>query len=244
MKQFSWTDTVLFAILERSLKLGGRILRYQTILFDLDGTLTDPGLGITNSIQYAMEQIGMEKPPREELYQFIGPPLLEEFQKVYGVDRAVSEEMLRHFRVYFEEKGLYENQLYEGVLDMLSRLKESACQLVLATSKPEPFADMILHHFGMRPFFSTVAGSTLDETRTDKAAVIAYALDKAGITDRSRCIMVGDREHDVFGARANGLPSLGVLYGYGSRQELQKAGALFFAETVKEIPELLLFRRP
>ena len=95
----------------------------------------------------------MEKPPREELYQFIGPPLLEEFQKVYGVDRAVSEEMLRHFRVYFEEKGLYENQLSEGVLDMLSRLKESACQLVLATSKPEPFADMILHHLSLIHIF-------------------------------------------------------------------------------------------
>lgn len=235
---------MLFAILEWNLKLGEKMLQYQTVLFDLDGTLTDPGLGITNSIQYAMEQLGMEKPPREELYQFIGPPLLEEFQKVYGVDRAVSEEMLRHFRVYFEEKGLYENRPYEGVLDMLSRLQESACRLVLATSKPEPFADMILQHFGMRSYFSTVAGSTLDETRTDKAAVIAYALDKAGITDRSRCVMVGDRKHDVFGARANGLPALGVLYGYGSRQELQEAGALLLAETVAEIPELLLFRQP
>ena len=217
---------------------GRHNLKFETILFDLDGTLTDPGLGITNSIRYAMEQRSMPPLPREQLYRFIGPPLLEEFQRVFGVSRAESEAMLAEFRVYFEKTGIWENRLYPGVPEMLARLKEHGCRLVLATSKPEVFAVQILEHFDLFPYFDAVAGSDLDETRTAKGEVIAYALHKAG--GSGSAIMVGDRRHDVLGARENGLDALGVLYGYGNREELERAGARYLAGQVEEIAGILL----
>lgn len=215
-------------------------MRFQTILFDLDGTLTDPGLGITNSILYAMEQLGMALPPREALYQFIGPPLLEEFQKVFGVSRETSETMLRHFRVYFADRGIYENSVYPGIPEMLNRLRAAGCRLILATSKPEMFAEQVLAHFDLLPAFSAVCGSDIDETRTAKDAVIAYALASASVGELSRTIMVGDRRHDMVGGKANGLATMGVLYGYGSREELTQSGADFLAPSVEDVAEMLL----
>ena len=211
----------------------------RIILFDLDGTLTDPGLGITNSILYALGEMGMEQPPREALYRFIGPPLVDEFQKVYGVSQETAYTMVKHFQVYFSDRGIYENNLYDGVPAMLERLKDAGCTLVLATSKPEVFAKRVLEHFDLMKYFDAAAGSTIDETRTAKAEVIAYALEKAG-AGRETAVMVGDRKHDVAGAKANGLRSLGVLYGYGSRQELTEAGADLLAETVPDVAEVLL----
>lgn len=210
-----------------------------TILFDLDGTLTDPGIGITNSILYALGEMGMEQPPREALYRFIGPPLVEEFQKVYGVSKDTSLAIVKQFQVYFADRGIYENSMYDGIPSMLERLKQAGCHLVLATSKPEVFACRVLEHFDLMRFFDAVAGSTMDETRTAKAEVIAYALEKSG-ADREHAVMVGDRKHDVAGAKANGLRSLGVLYGYGSRQELVEAGADLLAETVPDVAKVLL----
>lgn len=214
-------------------------MRVTTVFFDLDGTLTEPGLGITNSIMYAMKQLGMVVPPRQELYRFIGPPLLEEFQTVYGVSQETSEEMLRHFRTYFGTRGIFENSLYDGVQEMLQSLRSSGCRLILATSKPELFAEQVLEHFDLRHFFDIVAGSTMDEKRTAKAEVIAYAIGRAGDVDQARSVMVGDRSHDVYGGRANGMDTIGVLYGYGSREELCDAGAAYLAQTVPEIAELI-----
>lgn len=213
-------------------------MAFDTILFDLDGTLTDPGIGITNSIAYALEQRGMPVPPREELYQFIGPPLLEEFQKVYGVTEDEARELVAQFRVYFEDRGIYENRMYEGIPEMLQRLRDGGCQLVLATSKPEVFAEQVLEHFSLRSYFAAVAGSTIDEGRTDKAEVIAYALRKQA--NHGRTLMVGDRKHDVLGARANGMACLGVLYGYGSREELVAAGANRLADKVSDVADIIL----
>lgn len=213
-------------------------MAFDTILFDLDGTLTDPGIGITNSIAYALEQRGMPVPPREQLFRFIGPPLLDEFQKVFGVTEAEAREMVAQFRVYFESRGIFENRMYDGIPKMLQRLRDHGCRLVLATSKPEVFAEQVLEHFSMRQYFSAVAGSTIDEGRTDKADVIAYALGKLETVGRP--LMVGDRRHDVVGAKANGIPCLGVLYGYGSQQELTEAGAARLAETVEDVAELAL----
>lgn len=211
----------------------------RTILFDLDGTLTDPGLGITNSILYALGKMGMEQPPREALYRFIGPPLVEEFQKVYGVTRETSLAMVKHFQVYFADRGIYENSLYEGIPAMLERLKCAGHHLVVATSKPEVFACRVLEHFDLMEFFDAVAGSTIDETRTAKSEVIAYALEKSD-GSKEKAVMVGDRKHDVAGAKANGLRALGVLYGYGSRQELVDAGVDLLAETVPDVADVLL----
>ena len=213
-------------------------MAFDTILFDLDGTLTDPGIGITNSIAYALEQCGMPVPPREKLYRFIGPPLLDEFQKVCGVTETGARELVAQFRVYFQSRGIFENRMYDGIPQMLQRLQDHGCRLVLATSKPEVFAEQVLDHFSLRPYFTAVAGSTIDEGRTDKAEVIAYALGKLGSPGRP--LMVGDRKHDVAGAHANGLPCLGVLYGYGSRQELTEAGADRLAAAVPDVADVIL----
>ena len=210
---------------------------FNTVLFDLDGTLTDPGIGITNSILYALKRTQMPVLPREELYQFIGPPLLEEFQKVFGITEERSEQILTEFRVYFEKTGIYENQMYTGVPEMLQELQRSECRLVLATSKPEVFAVRVLEHFGLLEYFEVVAGSTIQETRSAKGEVIAYALKQCG--NPGSAIMVGDRKHDILGARENGIASLGVLYGYGSREELTAAGADFLADHVEDIVRLL-----
>ena len=213
-------------------------MQFDTILFDLDGTLTDPGLGITNSIMYALQQEGMPVPPRQELYRFIGPPLVEEFQSVYGVSKERALALLAGFRTYFEKQGIFENQMYAGIPEMLERLRSAGCRLILATSKPEVFAAQVLEHFGLRDFFQIVAGSTIDETRTNKADVIAYALGRLGTAPHA--VLVGDRCHDILGAKANGLKSMGVLYGYGSREELTDAGADLLAAQVNDVAELLL----
>ena len=208
---------------------------YNTILFDLDGTLTDPGIGITNSVAYALKKHGIEVTDRTKLYPFIGPPLLDSFQRFYGFSEEQSEQAVADYREYFREKGLFENEVYSGVEELLQRLKESGKRLIIATSKPEEFAVKILKHFGLASYFDYIVGATMDSSRSKKGDVIAYALEVCGITDKADVVMVGDREHDVLGAKENGLDSVGVLYGYGSREELEKAGATCVAETVEDI---------
>jgi len=211
------------------------------VLFDLDGTLTDPGLGITNSIRYAMDRAGLAPWPREALYRFIGPPLLTEFQAAFGVDAAAADRLIRDFRVYFSDRGIFENQMYEGIPALLERLRAAGRRLGVATSKPEAFAVRILEHVGLDRFFDVVSGSGMDErTRATKRDVLARALALAGEPDRSRTVLVGDRRHDVEGAKALGVGSLGVLYGYGSREELTAAGADCLAETVADVGAQLL----
>ena len=208
---------------------------YNTILFDLDGTLTDPGLGITNSAAYALKKHGIEVTDRTVLYPFIGPPLLDSFQRFYGFSEEQSEQAVADYREYFQEKGLFENEVYSGVEELLQHLKESGKRLIIATSKPEEFAVKILKHFGLASYFDYIVGATMDSSRSKKGDVIAYALEVCGITDKTDVVMVGDREHDVLGAKENGLDSVGVLYGYGSREELEKAGATCVAEMVEDI---------
>lgn len=212
---------------------------YDTVLFDLDGTLTDPGLGITNSVMYALAKYGIEVKERRELYRFIGPPLIESFESFYGFSHGQAVESVGFYREYYREKGIYENKVYEGIPALLARIKAAGKRILLATSKPEEFAVEILRHFGLFEYFDIAAGAAMDETRTAKADVIAYALEKAGITERGGCIMVGDRKHDILGAKAQGMASIGVLFGYGSRQELEEAGADLIAETVEDIGVLL-----
>ncbi len=208
---------------------------YRYVLFDLDGTLTDPSEGITNSVMFALRHYGIEETDRTKLFSFIGPPLVDSFMEKYGFSEEKAREATSYFRAYFREKGIFENVPYEGMKELLCALKSEGHVLILATSKPEVFARMILERFEFAPYFDVVAGASIDETRTRKDEVIAYALELAGSPDPRDCVMVGDRSHDVLGARAFGIGTIGVLYGYGSREELLSAGAKYIAENVADI---------
>lgn len=213
---------------------------YDNILFDLDGTLTDPGVGITNSVMYALKQFGIEPPERKELYKFIGPPLKDSFSKYYNFSDIQCDKAIEEYRVYFRDKGLFENYVYEGIPEMLKTLNDNGKKLVLATSKPEEYAIKILEHFGLYRYFHTVGGASMDGSRSVKSDVILYALKKANITDLSSTVMIGDRKHDIIGAKTAYLDSIGVLYGYGSHDELSSAGATHIAKNVSDIIELIL----
>ena len=213
---------------------------YKYVLFDLDGTLTDPAIGITTSVAYALKKFGIEVEDISTLNHFIGPPLLDTFMEDYGFSKEKAQTAIDYYRERFRVKGLYENVVYDGVFDMLEELKNGGREIILATSKPEPFAREILRHFGMEKYFLFIAGSNFDGTRTAKAEVIEYALENAGVTNKSACIMIGDRKHDIIGAQKTGLDSIGVLYGYGSREELENANATYIAETVEDITRLIM----
>lgn len=207
---------------------------YDVILFDLDGTLTDPGVGITNSVAYALESYGIKTEDKKSLYSFIGPPLKDSFMKYYGFSENQAIDAIKVYREYFSDKGIFENQVYDGIKELLEKLHLAGNKIVLATSKPEQFAVRILEHFDLIKYFTLVAGASMDEKRNKKGDVISYALKKGGF-EKEKAIMIGDREHDIIGAKKNGLPSIGVLYGYGSEDELKNAGATHIAKTVEDI---------
>ncbi len=212
------------------------------ILFDLDGTLTDSSPGIINSVVYALKKMGVEPPARESLFSFIGPPLKQSFRRRYGFDEMQCDAAVRYYREYFAAGGLFENAVYPGIPEALRRLRDAGKKLCVATSKPELFSLQIVEHFGLSAYFEAVCGAAMDETRTEKAQVIRYALDRLGISPAD-CLMVGDREHDVLGAReAGNIPCLGALWGYGSREELTAAGAAALAETPEEMTARILGR--
>ena len=208
---------------------------YQTILFDLDGTLTDPGEGITNSVAYALEKYGIKVKDRTELYKFIGPPLLDSFMEFYGFTEEQAREAIVFYRQYFTTKGMFENQVYEGITELLENLKKAGKRLIVATSKPYEFSVEILKHFDLLKYFDYVSGATLDETRSAKGDIIQYALRQNELENISEIVMVGDRKHDVIGARQNGIDTIGVLYGYGSKKELEEAGAKYLASFPQEV---------
>lgn len=212
---------------------------YQYILFDLDGTISDPATGITRSIQYALSFFEITVPNPEELTKFIGPPLIESFKEFYHFNDDQALLALKKYREYFVAKGMFENYLYKGIEELLQTLKEKGKTILLATSKPEPFAKQILEHFNLTHYFSFIGGATLDGSRSTKTDVIRYVLKSNQITEPGKTVMVGDRKHDIEGAKNNGITSIGVLYGYGSKTELQKAGADFLASDIKELMMLL-----
>ena len=212
----------------------------DVILFDLDGTLTDPKVGITKSVQYALEAFGIHTENLNELCRFIGPPLKDSFMGFCGFNEADAYKAIDEYREYFRDTGIYENELYKGIDDLLKRLSSDGKQLIVATSKPKIFADRILEYFNISQYFSFVCGSELDGTRTRKGEVIQFALQEAGIKDLCRAIMVGDREHDAIGAREAGIECIGVLYGYGSYDELENAGASMIVKTVEDLGKALL----
>ena len=213
---------------------------YETILFDLDGTLTDSGLGITRAVQYALGQMGYAIPPRESLFSFIGPPLHKSFRRHCGIGEEEAVEMVRQFRVYYNEMGgILENEVYPGIRELLSDLKQAGKRLMIATSKPQAAAELVMHHFGLDEFVPEIIGGTDDPRRNTKGKVIAWALREYGV-DPSTAVMVGDREHDIQGAAENGIPAIGITWGYGDRAELEGAGAAAVFDTPAETAEYIL----
>jgi phosphoglycolate phosphatase len=209
----------------------------QNVFFDLDGTLTDPKIGITRSIQYALKKFAVEVPSIDELTWCIGPPLLENFEKLLDVERA--PDGVRYYRERFATVGLYENVPYPRIQELLGQLREAGIRLFVASSKPEVFVRKILEHFKLIDFFEEVFASELDGARSDKTDLLGYAIEQTGV-DPKQATMIGDRKHDIIGARNNQLSSIGVLYGYGSREELESAGANRLAASPDELAVTLL----
>lgn len=214
-------------------------MKYKYILFDLDGTLTDPQEGIVNCVRHALEYYGIHETDYSKLLRFIGPPLVWSFHEYYGFDEEKSLEAVAKYRERFSTVGLFENKVYDGVYDMLQKLVDSGHVLALATSKPLVFADRIMKKYRLRPYFKLLCGSELDGTRNDKNEVIEYALEKLG-GDRRNVIMVGDRKHDISGAKKCGIASCGVRFGYAEDGELERAGADYIAGTLDDLLKILM----
>lgn len=215
-------------------------MKYTTVLFDLDGTLTDPGEGITNSVMHSLKYYGIEETDRAKLYKFIGPPLWESYEVFYGFSHEKAIEAVEHYREYYKVKGIYENLLYDGVKDMLEALYNKGVKILVATSKPETFAKIILDYFDIAKYFTFIGGAAMDGSRVNKDDVIKYTLEMAEVTDVKSCVMVGDRLHDILGAKAHSMDSIGVLYGYGSLDELKNAGADFIAAAPMDVCDIIL----
>ncbi|WP_019779521.1 HAD family hydrolase [Streptococcus sobrinus] len=213
---------------------------YQTIIFDLDGTLTDSQTGIINSLAYAFKQMGLPLPVQSQLKKFIGPPLSQSFQDFCGLNDIETQKTISYYRQYFADKGWKENQLLPGARELLAKLKQAGKTLLVASSKPEVFVKQILDHFEIDSYFTVIAGASLDDSRSQKSAVIAHALKTAKIEELKGCVMVGDRKHDVEGAKVQGLPTIGLLLGFGSRQELEESGAIAIAENFQDLEKILL----
>ncbi len=210
------------------------------IFLDLDGTITDSREGITNCFEYALNHFGIEVEDKSSLEQYIGPPLETSFREGFGFDPETAAEAVAKYRERFVPIGMYENYVYDGMEEALQRLKEAGKTLVVATSKPEYMAVRILQHFGLDGYFDDICGADDDHNRNHKDEVIRYALEKQGITDLSDVLMVGDRNYDVLGAAKCGLSCMGVLYGFGDREELEAAGAAYIAATPAEMADIII----
>lgn len=209
-------------------------MHYRNILFDLDGTLTDPREGITRSVQYALGMLGIDAPELAALEHFIGPPLLQCFMHSYDLDEATAWQAVNHYRERFRVTGLYENRVFDGIEALLGLLAGQGRTLYVATSKPTVFAEEIARHFGFAGHFRRIYGSELDGTRTDKVVLLAHLLECEGLAAETT-LMIGDRKHDLIGARRNGLDAAAVGYGFGSREELQGEAPAYHFETLAQL---------
>lgn len=209
------------------------------ILFDLDGTISDPKIGITRAVQYSLKDFNIDIKDADELTPFIGPPLRDSYKRFYGFSDMDAERAVAKYREYFSKTGIFENTLYSGMEFLLKALKDSGKILIVATSKPTIYATQILDHFNINQYFTFVSGSELDGRRSKKSEVIRYAIENCNIVSLKDAIMVGDREFDILGAQELGMDSIGVLYGYGSTQELSDANANYIVESVDELLSLL-----
>lgn len=212
-------------------------MNYSNILFDLDGTLTDSKLGITKSVQYALNKLDIVEEDLEKLEAFIGPPLISSFMKYYSMTEQEAKTAVEYYREYFAKTGLYENQVYEGIVELLELLVSYNKKLMVATAKPTFYTEKILNYFDIDHYFSFICGSNLDGTRTEKHEIIRHVMQETGI-DKKTTVMIGDRKYDITGAQENGIQSIAVTYGYGSKKELTEAGPTHIVEGVQELTTL------
>lgn len=234
-------------------------MEYKYLLFDLDGTLTDPKEGITTSVQYALKAFGIDEPVLDKLEPFIGPPLRESFMKFYDLNEKEAEEAVEKYREWFAPKGIFQNKLYAGIKELLSELKESGKILAVASSKPQVFVEKVLRHFDIYEYFDVIVGSELDGTRDSKEEVVEEALRRLAASggrkpvpeakeesiklseeDRRQTAMIGDRKFDVYGGKKHGLTTVGVTFGYAQEGELEEAGADYIVDTVEELRRLCI----
>lgn len=210
----------------------------KSILFDLDGTLTDPKEGITRSVEYALNKFDIAVEYLDLLLPYIGPPLYDSFVQIQGLTEEQAAQAVVYYRERYSTLGMFENNVIPGIPELLEALAGMGYILYVATSKPTVFAEQILKHYGLDGYFKHVAGSNLDGTRSRKREVIQYVLDQNAIAAEG-AIMIGDREHDIIGAKGCGVASVGVLFGYGSEAELSAAGADYIASTVEQLQEII-----
>jgi len=214
--------------------------KYKIILFDLDGTLSDPKVGITKSVQYALQKMVIIEPDVDKLECFIGPPLQVSFAEHYNFDEVSIQKAVEFYRERFKEKGMFENELYPNIPSLLESLKEQQFILVVATSKPTVFAEKILNYFNIDQYFDFVVGSNLDGTRTSKTEIIQNIIEKYDEYNFDNFIMIGDRKHDIIGANNIGIDSIGVTFGYGSVEELNNSNPTYIVNDVNELKEILM----
>ena len=214
--------------------------QYKYLLFDLDGTITDSETGITRCVAYALNYFGIQVNDLRELSPFIGPPLLDSFKDFNNFTDEQATVAVAKYRERYADKGILENELYPGIKELLADAQKNGKTVILATSKPEIFAKRILDHFGLSDYFSFVAGSGLDGSLHTKTDVINYILQSNQITNLESVVMIGDRKHDIIGAKNVGIDSIGVLYGFGDYKELSDAGADHIAEDIPALRKLLL----
>lgn len=206
------------------------------VFLDLDGTITDSAPGILNSIEYAIEKMGFPKENRKDLEKYLGPPLTDAFSENYHISEEDAYKMVMFFREYFGTKGIIENDVFDGFENVLKNPDKT---FVLATSKPEHFAKRILEHFDLYKYFKFISGSPVTESNVTKLEIIERALKELKITDLNEVIMVGDRKYDADGANDAGIKSIGVLYGYGSEEEIKSSGFTYIVNTVEELNTLI-----
>ncbi len=212
--------------------------KFDVILFDLDGTLVNSMEGITRGVQYALSKFGIEVEDRNELTSFIGPPLLDSFMKYFGFSKEDAEKAVFYYREYYRPIGVMQNSLYEGMEEMLKDLKSKGKTLVVATAKPTEFACRVIESFNLTDCFDMILGSEFDGRRTNKTECIAEVLSSIKC-DKSKTAMVGDKDSDVIGGLQNGIAGIGVLYGFGSYEEITSCGATYVCETVGDLHKLL-----
>lgn len=212
---------------------------FEYVFFDLDGTITDSGNGIINAALYALEKYNISVNEKNELRKFIGPPLQDSFSTDYGFNEEEIDGVIATFREYYSEKGLFENEVYQGMEEVLKELKNRNKKLVIATSKPEVFTIKVLEHFDLLKYFDYIGAASLDDSKIKKGEIIAEAIETLNIDDLEKVVMVGDRKHDIKGANVNGIASIGCMWGYGNIEEFQKHEATYIANEVLDLLEII-----
>jgi len=214
--------------------------KYDAVLFDFDGTVADTGMGIFNGVYHVLDAFGIEPPEADELRYFIGPPLHDSFKTVLGFDAETCDSAIIKYREYYSSKGIFELTIYDGMEDLFRKLKSKNIKVGIASTKPEVFLHRIVDYFNLKEIFDVVEGSDITNMNSDKTEIILRAIEKMNLTEGSKVLMAGDRHYDINGAKGAGIDSVGVLFGYGSREEIIDAGANYLAEIPEDIFKIVV----